>query len=159
MQRESLIAMKSNQESKDISGIDRASESTPARSRRVLRLWTRACVLIAASATNASGQSSTVAGTWEIEPGYNHEGMAAEVILEQAEDSIWGAYASPSLGQGQVTGSVDGSTVVFRLVTTFGGQRGVVTYQGEIDGDAMAGTVDLMGFVRGRFTAQRSGGG
>ena len=58
------------------------------------------------------------------------------------------------LGEGEVTGEVNGDEVTFRYTVDFMGQDLEFVYSVTLDGDTMTGTVSVFGTM-GEFTASR----
>jgi len=65
---------------------------------------------------------------------------------------LTGHYSSDTLGEADVTGSVDGTTVTFSFDGEVEGFTIQVTYQGTLQDD---GTLDLGGLADGIFTGKK----
>ena len=67
-----------------------------------------------------------------------------------------GHYSSDTLGEADVTGSVDGTTVTFSFDGEVEGFTIQVTYQGTLQDDGtLSGTLDLGGLADGIFTGEK----
>lgn len=81
------------------------------------------------------------------------------MTLEQAGDKLTGHYSSATLGEADITGTVNGNQVTISFSASLQGQEIPVTYVGTVDANGlMTGTIDLAGgLATGTFTARRSG--
>ncbi len=80
------------------------------------------------------------------------------LTLEQDGTALTGRYSSATLGDQNVTGSVDGSEVTVLFSADPGvGMEIEVVYVGTVDEDGVwSGTLDLGGFISADFTGTRS---
>ena len=78
------------------------------------------------------------------------------VTLEQNGTELTGHYSSDTLGEADVTGTVDGDSVAFSFGAAAGGYEIDVTYTGTLQADGtLSGTMSLGGFGDGTFTGTR----
>lgn len=99
-----------------------------------------------------------VAGTWALVVTTDYGVTNPTVTFEQDGEDLTGRYASETLGQSDVSGSVDGSEVTWRFEASSQGQAFSVVYRGTVDDDGvLTGTIDLAdGLMTGTFRATRS---
>lgn len=105
--------------------------------------------------SSGSSQGLDVTGTWELEEYYGRRVTPTVVVMTQVLDSIVGLYASPELGESPIVGGLSNDSVFFSFSTVFGGQPGVATFRGAIENGQIVGDFDFIGFLRGRFRANR----
>ena len=79
--------------------------------------------------------------------------MTSDCTFAQEAATLTGACGG-ELGEGEVTGEVNGNEVTFRYTVQFNGQDLEFTCSGTLDGDAMTGTVSVFGTM-GEFTTSR----
>lgn len=131
---------------------------------RLLGALTVAATAIAfGGAERASAQTVDASGAWAfvVTMDTGGEPTTPSLTLEQDGETLTGHYSSDSLGEADVTGTVDGSTVTISFEADVQGMPVItVTYVGTIDAEGvMTGTVDLLdGLVTGTFTAKHPEG-
>jgi hypothetical protein len=121
-------------------------------------LFTAAAVL-AAGASQASAQNVNVAGAWNMEVTTEAGGTTNPTMtLVQNGTQLTGQYASETLGEAEVTGTVEGSRVTIRFTASLQGQDVPVVYAATVDANGvMNGTIDIAGgLATGTFTARRA---
>ena len=96
---------------------------------------------------------SPAAGTWAVIATVAGNPVPSDCTLVQ-EAAVLTGTCSADLGEGEVTGEVNGNEVTFRYTLDFNGQDREFVYSGTLDGDAMTGTVSVFGMM-GEFTASR----
>ena len=114
-------------------------------------------VLAVASADLAA--QVNVAGAWTMEVTTDAGGTTTpSMTLEQNGTALTGHYASETLGEADVTGTVDGNRVTINFAVDMQGQEVPVTYVATVDAaGVMTGTIDLAGgLATGTFTARRA---
>lgn len=118
-----------------------------------------AVLVLLAGADPASAQAANVAGTWNLEVTTDNGTTTPTVTLVQDGDRLTGRYASETLGEADVTGSVDGSEFTFSFSASVQGQPIDVVYELTLGADGKAtGTIDLAGgMMSGSVTATRAG--
>jgi hypothetical protein len=81
------------------------------------------------------------------------------MTLVQNGTALTGEYSSETLGEADITGTVDGSRVTIRFTASLQGQDVPVLYVATVDAQGvMTGTIDLAGgLATGTFTARRAG--
>ena len=110
-----------------------------------------------ASADQASAQTADVAGDWTLTVSTDNGITNPLLTLVQDGESLTGHYSSEALGENDVTGMVDGSTVTIRFMADLQGQSVSVVYSGTVDAEGkMSGSLDIAdGMLGGTFTATR----
>jgi hypothetical protein len=110
-----------------------------------------------ASADQASAQTADVAGDWTLTVSTDNGITNPLLTLVQDGESLTGHYSSEALGENDVTGMVDGSTVTIRFMADLQGQGVSVVYSGTVDAEGkMSGSLDIAdGMLGGTFTATR----
>ena len=110
-----------------------------------------------ASADQASAQTADVAGDWTLTVSTDNAITNPLLTLVQDGESLTGHYSSEALGENDVTGMVDGSTVTIRFMADLQGQGVSVVYSGTVDAEGkMSGSLDIAdGMLGGTFTATR----
>ena len=110
-----------------------------------------------ANADQASAQTADVAGDWTLTVSTDNGITNPLLTLVQDGESLTGHYSSEALGENDVTGMVDGSTVTIRFMADLQGQGVPVVYSGTVDAEGkMSGSLDIAdGMLGGTFTATR----
>jgi hypothetical protein len=114
--------------------------------------------LLAIGAADASAQAVNVAGAWAMEVTTEAGGTTnPSMTLAQDGNRITGRYTSETLGDADVTGTVDGSRVTLNFTASLQGQDVPVSYAATVDADGvMTGTIDIAGgLASGTFSARR----
>lgn len=117
-----------------------------------------AAVVLATGAAQASAQNVNVAGAWAMEVNTDAGGTSnPSMTLEQNGAQLTGHYVSETLGEADVTGTVEGQRVTIRFQASLQGQDVPVIYVATVDAQGvMTGTIDLAGgLATGTFTAHR----
>lgn len=118
-----------------------------------------AIAVLTAGAAQASAQTVNVAGAWAMEVTTEAGGTTTpSMTLVQAGTALTGHYTSATLGEADVTGTVNGSQVTISFTADLQGQAAPVTYVATVDANGvMTGTIDIAGgLATGTFTARRS---
>jgi hypothetical protein len=124
---------------------------------RLTNMLLVAMVLAVASA--APSGPLNVTGAWTMEVTTDAGGTTTpSMTLQQNGNAVTGHYTSETLGEADVTGTVDGNRVTINFTASLGGQDVPVTYVGTVGADGvMTGTIDLAGgLATGTFTARRA---
>ncbi|HET9948394.1 MAG TPA: hypothetical protein VFQ22_05710 [Longimicrobiales bacterium] len=117
-----------------------------------------AAAALAALSLPASAQVD-VSGTWQMEVTTDAGGTTTpSLTLQQNGAELTGHYTSQTLGEADVTGTVDGSQVTISFSANLQGQEIPVVYAGTVNEEGiMTGTIDLAGgLATGTFTARRA---
>ena len=110
-----------------------------------------------ASADQASAQTADVAGDWTLTVSTDNGITNPLLTLVQDGETLTGHYSSEALGENDVTGTVNGSTVTISFSADLQGQSVSVVYSGTVDAEGkMSGSLDIAdGMLGGTFTATR----
>jgi hypothetical protein len=114
--------------------------------------------LLAVATVDATAQVN-VAGAWTMEVTTDAGGTTTpSMTLQQNGTALTGHYSSETLGEADVTGTVDGNRVTINFAVDMQGQEVPVTYAATVGADGvMTGTIDLAGgLASGTFTARRA---
>jgi|SRR5208282_1688585 hypothetical protein len=125
----------------------------------------RNCVLVAAVcfvvlslAHVASAQDAKVAGSWDLSaPGRDGNIMTQTLTLQQDGSKLTGTMKGQR-GDAPVTGTISGNNISFSVTRTTPNGEMKIDYTGTVSGDAMKGTLTVMG-NNVDWTAKRSAGG
>jgi hypothetical protein len=110
-------------------------------------------------ARQASAQAAQMAGAWALEVNIDGSVTTPSLTLVQQGTALTGHYSSPSLGEADVTGTVDGRNVTVTFNADPGlGMPVAVTYAGAVDAQGVwSGTFDLGGgLASGTFTGKKA---
>ncbi len=113
---------------------------------------------LAAGSTRASAQNVNVAGAWAREVTTEAGGTTTpSMTLVQNGAALTGEYTSETLGDADITGTVEGQRFTIRFTASLQGQDAPVLYVGTVDANGvMTGTIDIAGgLASGTFTARR----
>ncbi len=102
-------------------------------------------------------QNAEVAGAWALTVETDVGGTTnPSVTLEQNGAALTGHYSSETLGEADVTGTVEGNEVSFSFDAEAGGYAIEVSYTGTLQDDGtLSGTMDLGGLGGGTFVGKR----
>ncbi len=117
-----------------------------------------AIVMLAMGLVSVSAQNpADVGGGWALTVDTEAGGTTTpSITLVQDGSELTGHYSSDTLGEADVTGSVDGNNVRFSFDAEAGGYALEVTYTGALQEDGtLSGTMSLGGFGDGTFTGKR----
>jgi hypothetical protein len=118
-----------------------------------------AAAVFTTDSAQASAQNVNVAGAWAMEVTTEAGGTTTpSMTLQQNGAELTGHYSSETLGEADVTGTVEGSRVTIRFTGNLQGQDVPVVYVATVDAQGvMTGTIDLAGgLASGTFTARRA---
>ncbi len=128
------------------------------KTRLVGALAVAATAITFGGTEQASAQTVDASGAWAfvVTQDTGGEPTTPSLTLEQDGETLTGHYSSDSLGEADVTGTVDGSTVTISFEADLQGMPVSVTYVGTIDAEGMmTGTISLLdGLATGTFTAK-----
>ncbi|MSR20074.1 MAG: hypothetical protein EXR91_03730 [Gemmatimonadetes bacterium] len=122
-------------------------------------LLTVAAVSMAGSA-QVSAQTVNVAGAWTMSVTTEAGGTTTpSMTIVQTGTALTGHYVSTTLGEADITGTVEGSRVTISFTADLQGQAAPVVYAATVGADGvMTGTIDIAGgLASGTFTAKRAG--
>jgi len=120
--------------------------------------WAAAFAILTLGAARVSAQSVNVAGAWAMEVTTEAGGTTTpSMTLVQNGAQLTGHYSSETLGEADITGTVEGSRVSIRFTASLQGQDAPVLYVATVDAQGvMTGTIDIAGgLATGTFTARR----
>jgi hypothetical protein len=126
---------------------------------RLTNMLLTAGILSAVASAPAGAQTANVAGTWTMEVTTDAGGTTTpSVTLQQDGTNLTGHYSSETLGEADVTGTVEGNKVTINFTADLQGQEVPVTYVATLGADGvLTGTIDLAGgLATGTFTARRA---
>jgi L-seryl-tRNA(Ser) seleniumtransferase len=100
------------------------------------------------------GTPVNIAGQWEVRIEFGRGSAAHELILEQEGAAVVGTHRGEFV-HSDLSGSVAANLARFRSSHKIEGQRISYDFTGTVDGDKMAGVVNLGEYGEARWTAQR----
>jgi hypothetical protein len=116
------------------------------------------CFVVLSLAHVASAQDAKVAGSWDLSaPGRDGNVVTQTLTLQQDGTKLAGTVKGQR-GDAPVTGTVSGNNVSFTVTRTTPNGELKLEYTGTADGDAMKGTLAVMGNTV-NWTAKRSAAG
>ena len=116
-----------------------------------------AAAIMFAGAEQASAQVS-MTGSWTLEVTTDNGVTMPELTLEQDGMTLTGHYSSETLGENDVTGTVEGNDVVVSFIASIEGVgEASIIYIGTVDDEGVwSGTLDILdGQLTGTFTAKK----
>jgi hypothetical protein len=116
------------------------------------------CFLVFSLAHAASAQDAKVAGSWDLSaPGRDGNVMTQTLTLQQDGTKLTGTLKG-ARGEAPVAGTMSGSNISFSVTRTTPNGEMKIDYTGTVSGDAMKGTLTVMGNSVD-WTAKRSAAG
>jgi hypothetical protein len=116
------------------------------------------CFVVLSLAHVASAQDAKVAGSWDLSaPGRDGNVVIQSLTLQQDGTKLTGTVKGQR-GDAPVTGTVSGNNISFTVTRTTPNGELKLEYTGTADGDAMKGTLAVMGNSV-NWTAKRSAAG
>jgi hypothetical protein len=115
--------------------------------------------MVLAVASAEVGAQTNLTGAWTMSVTTDAGGTTTpSLTLEQNGNALTGHYTSETLGEADVTGTVEGDRVSINFTASLGGQDVPVSYVGTLGADGViTGTIDLAGgLATGTFTARRA---
>jgi len=128
--------------------------------RTIRRLGTAFAAAAALALVSASPLSAQVnmTGTWMLEVDVQGQVTTPQMTLQQNGNALTAHYSSPTLGEADGTGTVDGNRVAVTFEMDVQGQTATVTYIGTVAADGVwAGDFDLAGLAGGSFSGKKQG--
>ena len=96
-------------------------------------------------------------GTWTLEVDVQGQVTTPGMTLQQNGNALTGHYTSATLGESDVTGTVEGNKVSVVFTMDVQGQSATVSYIGTVGADGVwAGDFDLAGLAGGTFTGKKA---
>jgi hypothetical protein len=136
-----------------------------ARFNRRRKSMQRNCILIAALclvglslAQVASAQDAKVAGSWDLSAPGRDGNIATQTLTLQQDGAKLTGTLKGQRGEAPVTGTLSGSNISFSVTRTTPNGDVKIDYTGTVSGDAMKGTLTVMG-NNVEWTAKRTAGG
>ncbi len=125
----------------------------------------RNCILIAALcfvflslAQVASAQDAKVAGAWDLSAPGRDGSMTTQTLTIQQDGTKLTGTMKGQRGEAPVTGTIGGNNISFSVTRTTPNGDVKIAYTGTVSGDAMKGTLTVMG-NNADWTAKRTAGG
>ena len=116
------------------------------------------CFVVLSLAYAASAQDAKVAGSCDLSaPGRAGNVMTQTLTLQQDGTKLTGTLKG-ARGEAPVTGSISGNNITFSVTRTTPNGEMKIDYTGTVSGDAMKGTLTVMG-NNADWTAKRSAAG
>ena len=100
-----------------------------------------------------------VSGDWVLTWNFGGESRDVELLLEQAEQVISGAWVGPYGGAPmEVNGTLEGDAITLIIVMppSSSSPEITLTLTGPVEGDAMSGKLDFDGIAEGTWSARRA---
>ena len=126
---------------------------------RLTNMLLAAGAVLAVATAPVGAQTANVAGTWTMSVTTDAGGTTTPTVtLQQDGANLTGHYTSETLGEADVTGTVEGNRVTIRFSADLQGQEVPVVYAATLGADGvLTGTIDLAGgLATGTFTARRA---
>ena len=119
-----------------------------------------AILVLAARSVGSAAQSNAkidVTGAWALEVTTDAAGTTTpSVTLKQDGTKLTGHYSSATLGEADVTGTVNGQAIAFSFTADVQGTSLPVSYSGTLESkDSMKGKISLGALGEGTFTGKR----
>ena len=121
------------------------------------QLWVVGAVVLVPCLAHLDAQTVDVAGAWELTVETDAGGTTTpSVALEQNGVDLTGHYTSDTLGDAEVTGTVDGIEVRFSFEAEVQGFALDVIYAGTLQANGtLTGIISLSELGEGTFTGTR----
>jgi hypothetical protein len=100
------------------------------------------------------GEPVSIAGQWQAELRFLRGSAIHHLMFEQHGDALLGTHEGEFV-QGDLSGKVTANQVQFHSSQRIQGQRLSYTFTGTVEGDTMAGKVNLGEYGEASWTAQR----
>ena len=126
---------------------------------RLTNMLLVAGAVLAVATAPVAAQTANVAGAWTMSVTTDAGGTTTpSMTLQQDGTALTGHYTSETLGEADVTGTVEGNRVTIRFDADLQGQEVPVIYAATLGDDGvLTGTIDLAGgLATGTFTARRA---
>jgi hypothetical protein len=126
--------------------------------KRNFILFAALCFVVLSLAHVASPQDAKVAGSWDLSaPGRDGNMVTQTLTLQQNGTKLTGTLKGQR-GEAPVSGTISGRNVSFSVTRNTPNGEMKIDYTGTVSGDAMKGTLSVMGNTVD-WTAKRSAGG
>jgi hypothetical protein len=136
---------------------DRQYTSRRRSMKRKCILVAALCLFVLSLAHVASAQDAKVAGSWDLSaPGRDGNVVTQTLTLQQDGTKLSGTVKG-ARGEAPVTGTVTANNISFSVTRTTPNGEVKIEYTGTVSGDAMKGTLTVMGNTAD-WTARRSAG-
>jgi len=102
--------------------------------------------------------ATDVSGDWVLTWNFGGESRDVELLLEQTEQTITGAWVGPYGGAPmEVNGTLEDNaiTMVIVMPPTASSPEITLTLTGPVEGDSMSGKLDFDGIAEGTWSARR----
>jgi len=111
--------------------------------------------IVAAVLTVAVAAQTDVTGEWAMMIDTEQGSQSTALTLVQDGEKLTGSMVSP-MGTLEFEGTITGNKLEIVMEVDAGGAFLEITLVGTVDGDEMAGTLDLAGYGGGDWTAKRA---
>jgi len=107
--------------------------------------------------TAQSSAQTNMSGSWSMEVSTDQGVTMPELTLVQDGMKLTGQYSSDTLGNNNVTGTVDGNNVTISFQADLQGQSAPVVYRGTVDAEGVwSGSLDIAGgMLSGTFKGEK----
>jgi len=115
--------------------------------------------LICALPAIACQAGTDVSGDWVLTWNFGGESRDVDLLLEQTEQEISGAWVGPfGAAPMEVNGTLEDSaiTLVIVMPPTAASPEITLTFTGTVEGDGMSGKLDFDGIAEGTWSAHRA---
>jgi hypothetical protein len=117
------------------------------------------CFIVLSLAQVASAQDAKVAGSWDLSaPGRDGNVSTQTLTLQQDGTKLTGTLKG-ARGEAPVTGNISVNNITFSVTRTGPNGEVKIDYMGTVDGDAMKGTLTVMGRTVNWMAKKSAGGG
>ena len=124
------------------------------RITRIVRTSFFAALVLCTGAMLAPLAAQDIAGHWVLSVDLDAGSGDANFVFEVEDGKITGTYGG-TLGEQQVTGTIEGNVVKFGFESE---EAGEITYWGIVDGDTMTGECDYGLVGAGTFEGRKQEG-
>ncbi len=122
---------------------------------KMLRYLSSLALLVIAFPILAAAQSAQVAGAWDLILNTPNVPVNVKVTFKQEGDKLTGLLKSER-GELPAQVAVSGKEIKINYTVKYDGNDLAIAMKGNVDGDAMKGTVDFGGLAEGDWTAKRA---
>src|SRR5215210_426959 len=106
------------------------------------------------SAVHAGQAKVDVSGAWAFEVETAAGTGSPTVTFKQDGDKLTGHYSSATLGEAELTGTINATAIAFSFTADVQGTSVPVSYKGTVENNSsMKGTISITGVGDGTFTA------
>lgn len=101
------------------------------------------------------GPASEIQGRWEVTVDFYTSQSKHTFLIEKQEDNwLYGTHQSEFASR-ELFGTIEGSQVKFQSRYSVPGDNVVMTFHGTVEGDTMAGEIDMVEYINAKFTAKK----